>query len=576
MDTAATAPTWRERVSGRWAISWQAQALGSVLVLVLIPLGGTAVGATQVAPSQTWAWFVATLVAVVAINAYVYLVHLTAFRHRRQHPIALPWLVLFHFGLGAIFGLVLGLMSQALGLVDSMTPLALAAGFGVGAILWCTSVSSLLASDEHYHRERLDLIDTAVGLELLSLSEARLATRLRASGNEAIDSLPLPTSTLLPLDEWWGISASLRDATDSRTLTDRLRSAAERRYPDVSIRTLLRGSLFDQGFASLAAGVIIAVIYLPDAGYRLGTFGPVASLVLGLVVAATLWLCTKATSAMPRIARLWFVLGLIVALAETLAFLHGYPGTKDPINPVPWTESLASILLVTMVVLITSGTRALAHDRDEMLTAFRTATDAHRQWQTDYLTTLSTIALDTAEQSMPPERTRLASAAAGIAAAAIASLDRDQAIDHMLELVDQVNSSLDAPDDSQSNLRTLLDRVSAPWEGLVDIDITMDPSLGDITGTTATLVSRVVEEAVANSGRHGHASNIQITLAPSSGGQPAVHLVVSDDGIGPQGGPAGLGSALFSEASTDGSVLSDGEHGGSVLTMDIRLDGASS
>lgn len=577
----APASSWRLRVTGRWAISWQAQVLGSILVLILIPLGGSAIGATRVDPAETAAWFLATAVAVVAINAYVYLVHLTGFRHRAERPVALPLVLFFHFGLGVIFGLVLGLMVQALGLTDALTPIGLAAGFGVGAILWCTSVSNLLASDEEFHVERDALLHAAVDLEVLSVSEARLASRLRTildrahvggRAAEQMRALPMPTASLLPLDEWWGISASLRNAQDPRTLTDKLREAADRRYPDVGIGTIIRGSLFRQGFAALPVGLIVAVIYLPDAAYRMGAFGPVASLTLGVVVGITVWLASQASTRWQRLSALWFAAGFLLVQLETIAFLRGFPGPSATTPPLPWTEILASILLMTMVLIVTSGTRALARDRAQLLEIFRADTDAQRRWQADYLTTLSALTLEAAEQVQKPLRTTLAMAAAGIAAAALPAVDGHVSTVTMLTLIDEVDSSLDNGTSENTTLADLLDGIRAPWDGLVDIVIDMPTAMDTWTGASATLITRVAEEAVANAARHGLADDVRITFAPDLQDSSALHMTVVDNGIGPQGGQPGLGAALFSEASANHFTLIPGQDGGCELSMMLYLD----
>lgn len=580
----APPPSWRRRVTGRWAISWQAQALGSILVLVLIPLGGSAIGATRVDPAETGAWFLATAVAVVAINAYVYLIHLTGFRHRAEHPVALPLVLLFHLGLGVIFGLVLGLMVQALGLTDALTPIGLAAGFGVGAILWCTSVSNLLASDEEFHVERDELLDAAVDLEVLSISEARLASRLRAIldradvGGRAADqmrALPMPTASLLPLDEWWGISASLRNSQDPRTLTDKLREAADRRYPDVGIGTIIRGSLFRQGFAALPVGLIVAVIYLPDATYRMGVFGPAASLALGVVVAVTLWLASRASARWQHLATVWFTVGFVLVQLETIAFLRGFPGPSSTTQPLPWTEILASFLLVTMVLIVTSGTRALARDRAQLLEIFRADTHEQRRWQADYLTTLSALTLEAAEQVHKPLRTNLAMAAAGIAAAALPAVDGQVSTDTMLTLINNVDSSLDDNTPETTTLADLLDGIRAPWEGLVEIDIDLPTPMATWAGATPTLISRVAEEAVANAARHGLADEIHISVKPDSEESSILHVTVVDNGIGLQGGQPGLGTALFSEASANQFTLSRRKDGGCELNVTLHMNQAA-
>ena len=51
MSDVTTAPTWRERITGRWALSWQAYVLGVLVNLPLLVVTGGRIG-TRIVPAS--------------------------------------------------------------------------------------------------------------------------------------------------------------------------------------------------------------------------------------------------------------------------------------------------------------------------------------------------------------------------------------------------------------------------------------------------------------------------------------------------------------------------------------------
>jgi two-component sensor histidine kinase len=96
------------------------------------------------------------------------------------------------------------------------------------------------------------------------------------------------------------------------------------------------------------------------------------------------------------------------------------------------------------------------------------------------------------------------------------------------------------------------------WDGFCEFDVTMDDDIAD-SPDHAVVVGRVVEEAISNAIRHGHAPRIQVSVTRDAGDRLLVG--VTDDGIGPQGGSPGLGSAYL-------AMVSDGTW--SIERFDLR------
>ena len=88
-------------------------------------------------------------------------------------------------------------------------------------------------------------------------------------------------------------------------------------------------------------------------------------------------------------------------------------------------------------------------------------------------------------------------------------------------------------------------RAGEPWAGLVGISTDLEPSLADVVDNDGC-VEKVVEEAITNAVRHGHAKNILVVV---SGTPDRVEVQVHDDGSGHDSQGPGLGSRMFDRLS---------------------------
>ena len=135
--------------------------------------------------------------------------------------------------------------------------------------------------------------------------------------------------------------------------------------------------------------------------------------------------------------------------------------------------------------------------------------------------------------------------------------------------IDQGDQALESP---AENVRSLEDA----WAGLVDLRI--DESSRALIDHALADEPELIEplrEAINNAHRHGHAGAIDITAQLSGDG---LDVVLTDDGYGPTGGQAGLGSALFDLWTGGNWSLKPAAQGGGQVTMTIqsgRLSGAA-
>ena len=133
--------------------------------------------------------------------------------------------------------------------------------------------------------------------------------------------------------------------------------------------------------------------------------------------------------------------------------------------------------------------------------------------------------------------------------------------------------SLTLPDESyfsapEESLRDELDKVISKWNHLLKIKVILPKNFPDLDEFISQDIGNVVNEALANSFRHGEATNVTITFSAE---KRDVVLKISDNGVGPNKGKAGLGSETFAAlAGNSWSLAKSAKGKGASLTMKIH------
>ena len=572
MAQTQRAATMRERIGGRWAISWQANLVGSILIIVLITLAGTSIGAERSEAQDTGRYFLAALAGVGALNAYSFLASATVFRNRGTTPVALPVVLAYHFGLGFLFGVTLAYSLPALG-VEEQTPWwVLGAGFGVGAVLWCTTISLVLDSDERFDLERAALIDRAVDLELLRLDEIALLREMtRITGPEdGFDVATVPaTGSLLPLDTWWGISADARGQDRDFSLTRRIRTAAQRRYPRVTSLGVLRAIITRGEFRPMVVALTLAVVLLPEAFTRLGALGLTSLAGVSLLIAGLTWAANVICRHRPE-ARLFVH---VVTFLLILTAVSGYLAGVDPllirtdarIESLPVTEMIAAVLITSAIVIATMAASIVDTDRASLLQRFTADTNFQMVSQVATVRQIAARARSRA-MTLPPPRGEALLRCAQELEDAVASSD--------VHLVRQGLAACHTAlfHSEQPSLAEAVAHVITPWTAVGSITIDLDENISEVWMSDDERLVRIIDEGIANAFRHGDAQTVHVEahLVDISGIRCA-RVVISDDGRGSVEPTPGVGSTLFDELSEGSWTLRAGVPAGSILTVDLPM-----
>ena len=149
----------------------------------------------------------------------------------------------------------------------------------------------------------------------------------------------------------------------------------------------------------------------------------------------------------------------------------------------------------------------------------------------------------------------------------------------LMRAVSSIQSTLAEPSAGMisidRNLKSEIEARFAPWEGLVDYKMTIEPNLESLTGSQVRVAGDVVEEIISNAARHGGATKLEIKFSTNKRGD--IDVLVEDNSVTPppeifQRGD-GLGVTIFTAASFGRwSLERDKNRGITVFKIKISSD----
>ena len=124
-----------------------------------------------------------------------------------------------------------------------------------------------------------------------------------------------------------------------------------------------------------------------------------------------------------------------------------------------------------------------------------------------------------------------------------------KAIAELIELLKSPDVSFEI---TSPSLALEIDSRLDPWQGLLNISYELSPGLEELTGERVRELGEVLEEAIANSSRHGHSKNLILRVIRANDKEIEIRLT-DDAGAAPEDSPErnGLGTQIF-------NLVSDG------------------
>jgi len=245
-----------------------------------------------------------------------------------------------------------------------------------------------------------------------------------------------------------------------------------------------------------------------------------------------------------------FIAGSLLILSSVLVRAElrelWIPGSASIVWQV--TQMIASVI----VTFATSGFGAWREKEDELRGNVR-ADIQHDQVESIARSRhVASLARETAQSLHGSVQTRLVTCAMVIEHAA-ATEDESTLNLALTEALSALAAPVKATH-AASTLSTEVARKVALWEGFCTFNVQIDPAASRRFQPEAPAVGRVVEEAIANAIRHGKATHIDIDVTADT--NQTFSVTISDNGVGPQGGIPGIGSAYLTQVSQGRWALS--------------------
>lgn len=557
------APSWRERITGRWALSWQTYALGVLVNLPLLVVTGGRIGTRIVPVEDMGVLFLYGSAAALVAGAWALLMNATVFRSRRERPVALWQFAMLHAVSGAIFGVAVVLADARLGIDIGVPPvLTMVATMGI-ALWWGVTTAMLLEAHERFVRDRSRLLDDAVLNQLAAMQDSRAELTLADSRSVAVsladtrDRLATHLIAGASLGTWLDAAQALRAAADEtvRPLSHALWREAAQRYPEPRVGGVLQQLMRQPTFLPVPAASVIVIGYLGATTQEYGALiGPLLAIALGIVSWTILAAGNAAMQRPGRLRHVVYVGSIVLVLAAALLLAYGPARAGGELLPPSLVAG--SILGTLIAVLLTSVVASLDASRAMVIGQLRSDINQERIAQAARTRARALALREAAKDLHGTVQTRLIASAGAIELAAATGdvAAYEQALREALSILESERLT------DEVTVAARVGELTTSWGAMCEVRTVMDPAVGERVHDD---VVRVVEEALANAYRHGQATRIDISIMREAGD---IRVTVRDDGVGPGGGPPGLGSDLLARATRGRYDVRPGVKGGTELT----------
>ncbi len=565
-------PTTAGRIGGRWAVSWQAWALISVLTIV-----GTFISIpTNVDTTQRDRLLIVAVgvVAGLALGLAMLIAARTVLRHRAETPVSVTTIIV----LGGVFGLVHALASIALyallGVPDfALNPAArIVFSTGIAPAVFI-AISVILDELDRYRHERDALITRLVTLReqqversgLTASIEAAVQAEIRVATDPIIADLGESTRSLTEAQRFAMADRLQMVATEElRPLSQRLFTATYTPVRPSGVARALWATLLNQPIIPGASSLITATFFLVFSTARYGLTVGAAQYV---AQAALMYAVLKPLADYDRRrvgARVpTLLIGALAVLGITAAkgIVFQTLIADDPL----FAGTIVATFWAPCVTVAVSITAAAIQRRRGALNDLELVVDEQTLDAIIANRELVRVSRELAQHVHGTLQSTLLATAFAIEQAT--RTNDGAAFERAVEearIALQTTPRLIA---TETDLRAEVERRLDLWREFTDVDARIDV-VGPVPPTVVRQVGQALEEAISNAKKHGRARHLHVAVTQEPG---AIRLQVADDGSGPVAGPPGMGSAVFDEIAPGGWRLDPRADGGALLTIAVPL-----
>lgn len=568
-------------VGGKWAISWKVAFYFLPFLIFIVPLAEGAITSWW----AFWRWSFVSMLSLIPLFIIFLLADITVFKDRERNPLPAYYVFLLGFLLGLVRGVTTGSLAVFMNLLTlenlSTSSYVVIRGVNAGLLgmLALPLISLIASSIEIYQDDRNALIADRMLHQSQKSESLAVIKSLRSSMTRKVDDnlLKVIKDSQEYFDEkgrsleknWELMSVRLRKAAldTIRPFSHQLHRQGEEKVYRVKGIELLR-------YISSTIKIEIPWIIL---GYLVLNFrfifenSPVNLALLNLTT--RIFIIYIGLKGIKRLKSAGKIRSLKTYLPALLIFtsLFGYIThlTEDifrlKIEP-EWIHFFDVLLLFTLIVVVgfVSSFFYGQHAESEFL---------ERQLSKEQLEAMllkreeDRLSRELAKYLHGTIQSRLMASAMALEKAGRKgdkkALERELA---------QAYESLRVPSAAyfaapEANFKAEINKVVSKWNDLVKIKVKIDKGIGDLDSAKSQEIGNAINEGISNSFRHGHASNVSISIDKDKFG---IRVLVIDDGDGPMGGKGGLGTEWFNAISGSSWSLVPGK-GNKGAILELRI-----
>lgn len=568
-------------VGGKWAISWKVAFYFLPFLIFIVPLAEGAITSWW----AFWRWSFVSMLSLIPLFIIFLLADITVFKDRERNPLPAYYVFLLGFLLGLVRGVTTGSLAVFMNLLtlENLSTISYVVIRGVNAgllgMLALPLISLIASSIEIYQDDRNALIADRMLHQSQKSESLAVIKSLRSSMTRKVDDnlLKVIKDSQEYFDEkgrsleknWELMSVRLRKAAldTIRPFSHQLHRQGEEKVYRVKGIELLR-------YISSTIKIEIPWIIL---GYLVLNFrfifenSPVNLALLNLTT--RIFIIYIGLKGIKRLKSAGKIRSLKTYLPALLIFtsLFGYIThlTEDifrlKIEP-EWIHFFDVLLLFTLIVVVgfVSSFFYGQHAESEFL---------ERQLSKEQLEAMllkreeDRLSRELAKYLHGTIQSRLMASAMALEKAGRKgdkkALERELA---------QAYESLRVPSAAyfaapEANFKAEINKVVSKWNDLVKIKVKIDKGIGDLDSAKSQEIGNAINEGISNSFRHGHASNVSISIDKDKFG---IRVLVIDDGDGPMGGKGGLGTEWFNAISGSSWSLVPGK-GNKGAILELRI-----
>ncbi len=562
-------------LGGRWAISLKGALISLPFVIFAAPLGNISTHSG----GSFLKWTVTSAISALPSWVLYAFAGITLFRHRAIRPVPWWWIVV----LGAVLGAIKGALMAYIGYKSGLDTNSLGSSLQrrtlnhlvIGVSLF-PMITLILAGYERYSLQRNRLLRQALSrgpgathLHKGALAESDLRSRVKVERAlaEASNVLRGMVSKNGALDGQQ-IAAYLRNqsVTAIRPLSHKLWESQVLKLDIRRLRGAIRWGIANM---QLHIGAVFFVYIITAVGsfFKIGIFQQnlkhfvlhLAAL-LGVLVVLKKLIQNFGRNSLSRKGMLTILAAIAydwVAMILSRLLSHEQDLIGAFILDAVWVVFI--IFATSTLISIFTNTENLKESLKAMLTEAELAFEGDQQ-------ALSNVNREIARYLHSHLQSAMLNSANVIERAE--SIGDNVAI---REEVERILSEMELPNDEMlsdqaTSLEAALKRSKTNWDGLMKVRSQFVGADKKSTPTEIKKVETVLDEALSNAFRHGKAKNVEIGLRVD---RDALHISVTDDGLGPQGGNEGMGSQTFDSIGGSEWSLRAGDGKGTIFSITL-------